>query len=489
MTEQTANTPDLHQLHHRLNGSLGVPSIVFMVVAAAAPLTVIAGVVPIGFLVGNGPGFPAMFAVSAVILLFFAVGFTAMMPFVPKAGAFFAYVAAGLGRKWGLSAAYLALLCYVSVEVGVFGYIGALIRDGVVRIGGPEIPWWIFAVAMIATVGALGFRHIDLSSRVLAVLLILEVTIVMILGLVIVAKGGQDGLTLKPFSPNEMGSGSPALGLMFAIAGFIGFEATAIFRDEAKDPDRTIPKATYAAVILIGLFYTFSAWALVVAWGVDTVVKEASKDPAGFVILTAHRYLGTAGDVVISMLLITSVFAAALSFHNVIARYLHRMSAGSILPRKLSEVHGKHQAPSNASLATSTISIAAIAVCAVIGMDPYLKIFAWFVGLAALVIIILMATTCLAVIVFFRRHQDVRMWNTVIAPAIGLIGLVGAALVTVKNFPLLVGDVNSDGNPVFGAVSIGLLAAIVVVVAGGFIQGLILKARRSPAYEQITSVD
>ena len=483
MTEQA---PIPSELSPRLSGSLGVSSIVFMVVAAAAPLTVIAGVVPIGFLVGNGPGFPAMFAVSAVILLFFAVGFTTMTPFVSKSGAFFAYIAAGLGRKWGLSAAYLALLCYIAVEVAVFGYIGAAIRDGVVRVGGPEIPWWIFAFAMIATVGALGFRHIGLSSRVLAVLLILEITIVLILSIVIVAKGGQDGLTLKPFSLAEMGSGSPALGLMFAIAGFIGFEATAIFRDEVKDPNRTIPKATYVAVILIGLFYTFAAWAIVVAWGAETVVKEASKDPAGFVILTAHRYLGSVGEVGINVLLITSVFAAALSFHNVIARYLHMLSAGSFLPRKLSDVHGKHLAPSNASVVTSAISAAVIAVGALVGMDPYLQIFGWFVGLSALSLLVLLASTCLAVIVFFRRNNDLRIWKTVTAPLIGFIGLAGAALVTAKNFPLLVGDVDASGSPVFGAVSLGLLAAIVVVPVAGFVQGRILKARRSPAYDRIT---
>ncbi len=61
----------------QLRGNLGVASIVFMVVAAAAPLGVIGGVVPLGIASGNGAGFPATFIISTVILLFFAVGFTA----------------------------------------------------------------------------------------------------------------------------------------------------------------------------------------------------------------------------------------------------------------------------------------------------------------------------------------------------------------------------------------------------------------------------
>ena len=66
----------------QLRGNLGVASIVFLVVAAAAPLGVIGGVVPLGLASGNGAGFPATFIISTVILLFFAVGFTAMTKYI-----------------------------------------------------------------------------------------------------------------------------------------------------------------------------------------------------------------------------------------------------------------------------------------------------------------------------------------------------------------------------------------------------------------------
>src|SRR3954452_15429489 len=86
----------------QLRGTLGVASIVFMVVAAAAPLGVIGGVVPLGLASGNGAGFPATFIVSTVVLLLFAVGFTAMTPFVDDAGAFFSYVRQALGFPAGI---------------------------------------------------------------------------------------------------------------------------------------------------------------------------------------------------------------------------------------------------------------------------------------------------------------------------------------------------------------------------------------------------
>src|SRR3954469_10313065 len=86
----------------KLRGRLGVASIVFMVVAAAAPLGVIGGVVPLGLAGGNGAGFPATFIVATVVLLLFAVGFTAMTPYVDEAGAFFSYVRNSLGLPAGI---------------------------------------------------------------------------------------------------------------------------------------------------------------------------------------------------------------------------------------------------------------------------------------------------------------------------------------------------------------------------------------------------
>src|ERR1700750_1662395 len=86
---------------HRLAGRLGPAAIVFMVVAAAAPLTVVAGTFPIGIAAGNGAAYPASYLVCTVILILFAVGFTAMARHVPGAGAFYTYVGHGLGRNMG----------------------------------------------------------------------------------------------------------------------------------------------------------------------------------------------------------------------------------------------------------------------------------------------------------------------------------------------------------------------------------------------------
>lgn len=470
-----------------LSGSLGATAIVFMVVAAASPLTVIGGAAPLGILLGNGAGFPALYAISAVILLLFAVGLAAMSRHIPKPGAFFTYVGYGLGRSNGLAAAWLAMLTYTTIQVSVYGYIGFILSYTLETYTAIALPWWLFALLVIGLVGILGYRHIDLSSKVLGVLLIAEVGIVAVLVAAVVFSGGADGLSLAPFEPANVVSGSPGVGLMFAIAAFIGFEATAIFRDEAKDPDKTIPRATYMAVIGIGLFYTLASWGLVMAWGPDAVLDEAAADPGSLILRTMATYLGATGEIITNVLLITSMFACVLSFHNVVTRYQHSMAGAGVLPDRLASVHHAHLSPHVSSIVQTLTSVVLIAVFALFQLDPVLAVFTWFAGVATLAIAILMALTSVAVIVYFvKTRKDTRLWNTVVAPGLGFVGLVLSAALIVAYFPIMVGDVDAEGSPVFGGLSWFLLALVVVFPVAGYLQAAWIKARRPAAYAKLT---
>lgn len=487
MTTTTTSTTAGVAPPRTLTGSLGVTAIVLMVVAAAAPLTVIGGAAPLGILLGNGVGFPAMFAIAAIVLLFFAVGLAAMTRHVPKPGAFFTFVNYGLGKPAGLATAFLALLTYTTIQVSVHGYVGYILSVTVTGLGGPDLPWYLYSLAVVALVGVLGYRHIDLSSKVLGVLLIGEVGIVLVLVAAIVFSGGADGLSLAPFEPNNVLSGSPSVGLMFAIAAFIGFESTAIFRDEAKDPARTIPRATYLAVIGIGVFYTLASWALVMAWGPDGVVAQAAQDPGAMILITTLTYLGSVGELVMNVLLITSMLACVLSFHNVITRYQHSMSTARVLPRGLSAVHRRHSAPHVSSVVQTITAGVLVVLFAVLGLDPVLQVFTWFSGVATLAVALLMAVTSIAVVVYFARTRtDRRIWNTVIAPSLGFIGLLISAAMIGLNFPFLVGDVDADGAPVFGALTAVLLGLIVLFPLVGLVQALWLKRYNPAVYDQIT---
>jgi amino acid transporter len=457
--EQTYAAPQ------RLRGSLGVGSIVFMVVAAAAPLTVVAGTVPIGIAVGNGAGFPLTYVMCSAILMLFAVGFTTMSRHIPNAGGFYAYIGQGLGRSAGLGAAFLAVLSYTAVLVAVYGYIGAALGDLVATHLGVSWHWWVWSALVLVLVGLLGYRQIDLSSKVLGVLLVAEVAVVLVVDVFIVGKGGgTGGFSTGMFHPGTIVSGAPGIAIMFALAGFLGFEATVVFRDEAHDPARTIPRATYVSLLLIGAFYALSSWAIVSAWGDAGAVERAAADPGTMVADTAKVFVGTFASDLVSVLLVSSLMAAVLSFHNVTARYLFSLGNSGVLPRHCGRSHERHGSPHVASLMVTGIAAGLITVSVLAGLDPVLEVFTWLAGIATVGVVALMLFTCLAVIVFFRRTRvDVRPWQTVIAPSLGLVALAFCLFLTVSNLPLLVGG--SHLAKIIGCVLlVSVLAGPVVAV-------------------------
>lgn len=459
----------------RLTGRLGTGAIVFMVIAAAAPLTVIGGNVPLAVAGGNGIGAPVGFLLAALVLLVFSVGFVTMTPYVGEAGAFFSYITTGLGSRAGLGAAFVALVAYTAIQVGVYGYMGWAANDLVTYFGGPDITWWVYSFATMAVVAVLGYRHIDLSSKVLGVALVLEISIMLALDVAVFARGGADGPVLQSFAPSHAFSAGLGVAVLFALTGFIGFEATAVFRDEARDPERTIPRATYLAVIIIGVFYAASCWALIWAAGASDAVAVAQRtlDGDGNMMLdTAHAYLGPVLRDVMNALLISSLFACVLSFHNVLARYMFTLGNKGVLPARLGSTSPRHQAPSFASVVQTVTAAALLLVFALVGLDPLVGVFGSMAGVATVGMVLLMMLTSVAVLVFFARHPDRaggRPLKTRVAPVLAIVGLLVSLWLVLSNFTLVTGG------------SVGVSAVLALVPAAALVLGVALGGRFSLA--------
>jgi amino acid transporter len=420
--------------------TLGVPQIVFMVVAMAAPLTVVAGLIPIMIAAGNGVGVPLDFVLIGVVLMLFTVGFSAMTPEVADAGAFYSYVQKGLGRVAGLGAASLAIATYTVLLVSVSAYLGAATRSALITLADVAVPWWALSAACLLAIGFLGFRNIEMSARVLGLLLVAEMLIVAALDLAIVLRGGEHGLSAEPFTWAAFSEGAVGTGIMFAIFGFIGFEATAVFRSEARNPDVTIPRATYVAVLLIGGAYAFTAWALINGAGTDEVVAMAGSDPEGLTSGLTATYVSSVAHDAIQVLLATSFFACVLTAHNVVSRYLFTLGRQGALPARFGAAHPRHHSPHVASLVTSIVVAALLTVMTLFRLDPVLEIYAWLGGAGTLGLIILLTLTSIAVVVDFRRTPNrVSAWRGTIAPGIAFVSLAVVLTLVVRNFELLIG--------------------------------------------------
>ncbi|URM96594.1 APC family permease [Actinomadura madurae] len=431
----------------KLRGNtIGAGHIVFFVVSAAAPLSGIVLGVPVIVGQGNGTGAAGTFVLVTAVLLLFAVGYSAMSRHIVNAGGFYTYVAHGLGRIPGLGAATLALFAYTAIQAGMFGALGAYVDRFVQRYLGAGLPWWLYSLAGTALCLALGVRKVEVGARALGVMLLLESALIIVLDVAIFATGGASeggpaGLSWEPFSPAAVFSGALGIALVFAYTSFIGFEATVIYGEEARDPRRTVPKATYIALIGMGVFYSISAWLLTNSFRADSVVAEAGDDPESFAAKALRSQLGAISNDIMSVLIITSIFAAVLAFHNTLARYLFALGRQGLVWGRLGRTHRTRQSPHVACLAQAATATAVIGVFAVSGADPYGGLYVWATGLGAIGVIILQSVASVAVFVFFRRRSaDKRVWHTVLAPALSMLGLLGLAAVSLSNFGLLIGD-------------------------------------------------
>lgn len=466
----------------KLSGTLGVSSIVLMVIATAAPLTVMVANTPLIISMGNGAAAPFDAMVATAIMLLFSVGFIAMSKYITNAGAFYAYIQKGLGKCLGLGSASTALCSYFLILLALEAYIGFALMELIQNFTGITIPWQVISFVVIAVVGFLGYRHIELSSKFLGIALILEIAIVLLVNVAIFWQHGVTQDALVPFHPDTITSGSPGLGVMFAIYSFIGFEATVIFREEAKNPERTIPLATYIAVLLVGVFYTISMWCEIQGVGIANLLAFANAHPSDMYLIITEQYLGKAMTDLMQVLLITSLFACILSLHNIVVRYQHVMGRYGILPKKLASIHTKHASPHVSSLVQTITSVVSLVVLMLMGLDPVTQIYAWGATTGTLGYMLILALTCLSVIVFFYRTKlDKRVWNVVIAPLGGLIGIVICLNIALQNLPALVGDASS-------VVILCIKGIVLLTFVVGCLSALILKKRDPQHYSQLSEL-
>jgi amino acid transporter len=334
------------------------------------------------------------------------------------------------------------------MQVGLMGLLGA-VASGTFAQFGLEWPWYVWSYIAIALVAILGYRQVDLSAKVLMWLVLAEFGIVLILLASILFTGGAEGLNLKPFTWSQITSGVPSIAFLFCFAGFIGFEATTIYSEEAKDAPVTVPKATYISVLSIGIFYTLTAWLMTMGIGVDKLLPTLTEmgDPSGFLFMLGETYVGATFTMIMGILFVAG--------------------REGILPDSLGQTHATHQSPHRGSVIQTIVAFAVVTLFLVNGLDPVLNLFVWMSQMGTLGILGLMALTSLSVLMFFMKDA---MGESVLATKVLplITGLVMGYLFIIifRDFGALTG---TEGNlgwmipalvPLFALIGFGLASML-----------------------------
>ena len=125
--------------------------------------------------------------------------------------------------------------------------------------------WWfpIFLVGMALLV-VLSIIRIKVTTKFQLVVGVLTVALIVVVDLVVTAKGGAHGNSLQPFTfahTNKGGFSGVFYGIILGITSYIGFETAADFGEETANPRKAIPIAVLASVGFAIVFYLWTTYA------------------------------------------------------------------------------------------------------------------------------------------------------------------------------------------------------------------------------------
>jgi amino acid transporter len=449
MTEDTAPPPtraagdhgspdSVQRLKRNAVGTFGV---IFMAVATAAPITAMVGNVPIAVGFGNGAHAPAGYIVATVVLGLFAIGYATMAKHLTATGAFYGFISHGLGRVMGMASGLIITMAYVVFEGSLIGIFAFFFQDLFSSQLGIQVHWLIPALLMLALNCILTYFDVNLTAKVLGVFLITEIVMLALGALAVAVKGGgPDGFAvgqiLNPvgaFQPAAIAGASAGLGLFFAFWSGVGFESTAMYGEESKDPKRIIPRATMISVLGVGIFYVLVSWMAVAYTGPKQSVElaqDASTSGNLFFNPVQDSY-GAWAVTVFHILLVTGSFACGMAFHNCASRYLYalgREGLSSGLQKTIGATHKTHGSPYIASFVQTGITLVLILAFFFAGMDPYIHMYTLLAILGTMAILIVQSLCAFSVIAFFHFHKNhpssAHWFKTFLAPLLGGIGML-----------------------------------------------------------------
>lgn len=466
-------------------GKLGASGIAALAMCAVTPMTVAIGIIPSAYDATGITALPLAFVLVPAILGMFSVGFLAMARNIRNPGAFYAFIATGLNPAAGIAAAWVALISYNALQIGLYGAIGPALETILARQGIRDVHWAIIAVIMLVVVTIMGVQKIVLSTTVLKIVLVADTAWIVITMLVLLAHPAP-GTTLASTTSTvfSMESFAAALiGVLIATLACVGFENTAVHGPRARD-ERAVPRATRAVIAALAVIYVLVALGLLVAVGPSSIQNEAHQQGPQLVFNLAQVHFGPFGEMWVQLgevLFAVGVFAAGLSFLTTVGQYAFSLGREGALPASwgFDRVSPRTEAPVRAILVQSGLALLWIVIASANDWNPMMDLFFRFGAIGALGVLILLVGVSVAAVVFLNRHRDSYRWSTRVGfPATAGVAIVGLLILAVVNFGVVLNDPDS-------ALRWAAPVGFVIIILLGFGHAARLKATNPSNYAKL----
>jgi amino acid transporter len=419
---------------HLRRGIIGLPSAIVQAAAMVAPT---AGIVAtVAFIAGYaGLASPVTFAIGTVICLCIGVVVGEYARRIPTAGAFYSYLRQTFGPATGFVAGIVLAISYFVVfgfQVGFFSSFA----QGLTASDGFSVPWQIFAVAMFCLSVPLAVFGVRPSLRLGLIALFIECTILFVVGLLIVAKGGASGNSFAAFNWSRSLKGQSGLwiAVVYTIFSFTGFESATTLGEEVKRPRRNIPLAVVGAVLVIGIFETFMSYAAVIGYGTSKTGVAALVSAPNPISSLAGRYGDSALSFLVTLAIVSSFTALNVVTVSALSRMAYSMSRDGLLPKMVGKLN-RWRAPGTAA---AVIGGSALALILIFGSAYGPEVLAsWTSYFATLFWIVAYAFVVYGIVRFMwvKRRSEASWFFHGLVPLVAFGGIVWVGYGNVHPLP------------------------------------------------------
>ncbi len=286
---------------------------------------------------------------------------------VSGSGGYYDYVKVGHGPLVGLFTGYMYIfyqimaIAFVALSIAVF-VPAALSYLFNINISS------IFAVPLLLAALLYGFvvsvRGIRISTSYTMVMALIEIGVIVAMGFYVLATHPSINnlsvfsLRFSDYSPNPIIG--VALGVLLMYTSFAGFGASTPLGEETKNPKVSISRSVLYSVIILGIFYVFTAYFFTVAYGPTNMANYAGALVPGISIMGS--FVGVGAAILITVLFINSLLTGLVVLTNATSRVLMTMGRDGLVPKALSKTHGKRLTP---YISAGIVTLSAFAISAI----------------------------------------------------------------------------------------------------------------------------
>jgi amino acid transporter len=355
-----------------------------------------------------------IYFVGAIAMAFTAISYSKMSREFPISGSVFTFVQRGVNPHVGFVFGWLITLDYILIPSLTYILASTWIYNLV-----PSVPIWVWITGFILFNTIVNVRGITFTRRTNMFLILIQAValaafLVASFVFVFVHGNGIGHLSLAPFFQKEhFDLKFIATATSLAALSFLGFDAISTMSEEAKDPQKSVGKATIISLILTGTLFVVQTYmaALIhpnyanlnLDMGFFDIAREAGGDALYYFLIIVN--------------IISTGIAVSLSAQSAVSRVIFTMSRDKLLPASgvLGKINERFKTPVNATLLVAIVSL-------IVSVSIPLTTIIRLVNFGALTSFMMLNLT---VVIYFYFRKGMRgaksFLNYMVLPAIGFL--------------------------------------------------------------------